>query len=149
MKEKQKCRFSRLWLLPCDTVSWCRLALICHVIVAKAILWSRETIFSKLYPPQHPPIFIWIRCGKVITFLICKIAPLKSSSLCLKVSNPGPFVTTNFQLIGHYSDINQDIFLKFWAFVHHMSTLNWQKNFCHRSIWLLATADISQNLERL
>ena len=41
-----------------------------------------------------------------------------------KVSKGGPFVATIFQLISHYSNMNQDIFLKFSAFVHHMSPLN-------------------------
>ena len=66
-----------------------------------------------------------------------------------KVSKGGPFVATIFQLISHYSNMNQDIFLKFSAFVHHMSALNWQKNFCHCSIRLPATANFGQNLERL
>ena len=33
-------------------------------------------------------------------------------------------VQKNFQLIDHYSDINQDIFFKFSAFVHHIYVLN-------------------------
>ena len=48
-------------------------------------------------------------------------------SLCLKVSNPGPFVATNIQLISHNSNMNKDIFLKFLTFVYHMFLLNWQK----------------------
>ena len=35
-----------------------------------------------------------------------------------------PFVALNFQLNGHNFYINQDIALKFSAFVHHMSALN-------------------------
>ena len=46
-----------------------------------------------------------------------------------KVSKGGPLATTIFHLIGHYSEMSQDIFLKFSAFVHHMPLLNWQKNF--------------------
>ena len=45
-----------------------------------------------------------------------------------------PFVVLKFQLNGHNFYINQDIALKFSAFVHHMSALNWQKNFGHYSI---------------
>ena len=41
--------------------------------------------------------------------------------------------------------MNQDIFLKFSAFVHHMSVLNWQQNFCCCSISLPATAHFGQN----
>ena len=42
-----------------------------------------------------------------------------------------PFVPLNFQLNGHNFYIDQDIALKFSAFVHHMFALNWQKNFRH------------------
>ena len=35
-----------------------------------------------------------------------------------------PFVSLNFQLIGHESYVNQDIALKFSAYVYHMSVLN-------------------------
>ena len=35
-----------------------------------------------------------------------------------------PFVPLNFQLNGHNFYVNQDIALKFSAFVHHMSALN-------------------------
>ena len=45
-----------------------------------------------------------------------------------------PFVALNFQLNGHNFYVNQDIALKFSAFVHHMSALNWQKNFGYYSI---------------
>ena len=39
-----------------------------------------------------------------------------------------------FQLNDHNSGTAQDIDLKFSAFVHHMSGVNWQKNFSHCSI---------------
>ena len=35
-----------------------------------------------------------------------------------------PFVSLNFQLIGHKFYVNQDIALKFSAFVHHISVLH-------------------------
>ena len=35
-----------------------------------------------------------------------------------------PFVITNFWLISDYTNMDQDICLKFSAFVHHMSVLN-------------------------
>ena len=35
-----------------------------------------------------------------------------------KMTRRRPFVTTNFQLFGHYSFKNQDIFLKFSAYLH-------------------------------
>ena len=54
-----------------------------------------------------------------------------------KVSKGGPLATTIFHLIGHYSEMSQDIFLKFSEFVHHMPLLNWQKNFGLYSISLL------------
>ena len=44
------------------------------------------------------------------------------------------FVTDDFQLKGNNFFMNQAIALKFSAFVHHMSALNWQKNFGHYSI---------------
>ena len=50
-----------------------------------------------------------------------------------KFSNRGPLVTTNFQSFSSKSNKNQDIFLKFSAFVHHMSVQIWQKNSCHFS----------------
>ena len=43
-----------------SALSWCQMALICLSIVAKAFLWSRETIFLKFYLPQHPPILFKI-----------------------------------------------------------------------------------------
>ena len=39
-----------------------------------------------------------------------------------------------FQLNDNKSKTTQDIDLKFSAFVHHMSGVNWQKNFSHCSI---------------
>ena len=45
-------------------------------------------------------------------------------TLLVKVSKGGPLATTIFHLIGHYSEMSQDIFLKFPAFVHHMPLLN-------------------------
>ena len=72
-----------------------------------------------------------------------------SQSLLGKVTRIGPFVTTNFQFFGHYSNKNQDIFLKFSAFVHHQLVLNWQKNFGHCFISWSATAHFSQNFDGL
>ena len=45
-----------------------------------------------------------------------------------------PSVTKIFQSIDHNSETGQDIILKFSAFVHHISGLNWLKNFGHCSI---------------
>ena len=45
-----------------------------------------------------------------------------------------PLATDNFHFIGNNFFMNQVIALKFSAFVHHMSALNWQKNFGHYSI---------------
>ena len=39
-----------------------------------------------------------------------------------------------FQLNGNKSETTQDIDLKFSAFVHHMSGVNWQRDFSHYSI---------------
>ena len=39
-----------------------------------------------------------------------------------------PTIAKIFQLISNKSDTNEDIGLKFSAYVHHMSGLNWQKN---------------------
>ena len=58
----------------------------------------------------------------------------------------GPFVQTIFQLFGHNSNKNQDIFLKFFAFVHQ---INWQKKIGLCSISLPAMAHFSQKFERL
>ena len=69
--------------------------------------------------------------GQITENLLLPMDPLWT--LWPKVSKGGPLATTIFHLIGHYSEMSQDIFLKFSAFVHHMSIL----------------ADISQNLERL
>ena len=40
-----------------------------------------------------------------------------------------PLITKKNQLISNNFYINQDIALKFSAYVHHMSGLNWQENF--------------------
>ena len=45
-----------------------------------------------------------------------------------------PLNRVNFWLIGNNFYKNQDIALKFSAYVHHMSTLDWQKFFWHYSI---------------
>ena len=45
-----------------------------------------------------------------------------------------PTIARIFQLNGNKSKTAQDIDLKFSAFVHHMSGVNWQKNFGHCSI---------------
>ena len=45
-----------------------------------------------------------------------------------------PLITQKIQLISNNFYINQDIALKFSAYVYHMSALNWQKNFWHYSI---------------
>ena len=60
--------------------------------------------------------------GKITENLLLPMDPLWT--LLVKVSKGGPLATTNFQLFGHYSKKNQDIILKFSAFVHHMSVLN-------------------------
>ena len=90
-------------------------------------------------------ILVWFRAERLK--ICCNKWPRIGHYLqfCLKVTRSGPFVITNFQWIGHYSDINQDIFLKFSAFVYHISVLNWQQNFCCCSINLPATAHFGQN----
>ena len=45
-----------------------------------------------------------------------------------------PSVTKIFQSFDHYFKTDQDINLKFSAFVHLMSGVNWSKKFCHWSI---------------
>ena len=45
-----------------------------------------------------------------------------------------PLNKVNFWLIGNNFYKNQDIALKFSAYVYHMSTLDWQKIFWHCSI---------------
>ena len=45
-----------------------------------------------------------------------------------------PSVAKIFQSFDHYFKTDQDINLKFSAFVHLMSGVNWSKNFCHWSI---------------
>ena len=45
-----------------------------------------------------------------------------------------PTIARIFQLNGNKSETTQDIDLKFSAFVHHMSGVNWHKNFSHCSI---------------
>ena len=45
-----------------------------------------------------------------------------------------PLITKKNQLISNNFYINQDIALKFSAYVYHMSALNWQRNFWHYSI---------------
>ena len=42
-----------------------------------------------------------------------------------------PFVSLNFQLIGHNFYVNQDIALKFSVYVHQRDVLSWQKRFGH------------------
>ena len=67
----------------------------------------------------------------------------------LKFSMRGPMVATNFQSFSSKSNKNQDIFLKFSAFVHHMSVQIWLKNFGHISNSLPTTAHFGQNFGRL
>ena len=45
-----------------------------------------------------------------------------------------PTIARIFQLNGNKFETTQDIDLKFSVFAHHMSGVNWQKKFCHRSI---------------
>ena len=45
-----------------------------------------------------------------------------------------PLNKVNFWFIGNNFYKNQDIALKFSAYVYHMSTLDWQKFFWHYSI---------------
>ena len=61
------------------------------------------------------------------------------------LSAKGTTSVSNFQLFGHYSNKNQDIFLKFSAFLYLMFVLNWQKNFGRCSISLPATTNFDQN----
>ena len=51
-----------------------------------------------------------------------------------------------FQLNGNKSETAQDIDLKFSAFVHHMSGLNWLENFSHCSISGLVAPSSMQKL---
>ena len=51
----------------------------------------------------------------------------------LKFSIRGPLVATNFQSFSSKSNKNQDIFLKFSAFVHHIA--NMTKKFCPFFKW--------------
>ena len=60
--------------------------------------------------------------GQLSEKLLLPMDPLWT--LLVKVSKGGPLVVTFFQLFGHYSNKNQDIFLKFSAFLHHMCVLN-------------------------
>ena len=56
------------------------------------------------------------------------------------------------QIFGGFSynsNKNQDIFLKFSAFVHHKSLQIWRKNFGQNSNSLPATAHFGQNFKRL
>ena len=56
-----------------------------------------------------------------------------------------PTIAKIFQLNSNKSGTNGDIGLKFSAFVHHMSGLNWQKNFGHCSIsWPVAPSSIQK-----
>ena len=48
-------------------------------------------------------------------------------SFLVKVTNRMLIVATNFWLFSNYSKKNQDIFLKFSAFVHYVPVQNWQK----------------------
>ena len=61
----------------------------------------------------------------------------------------GPLVATNFQSFSYKSNKNKGIFLKFSAFVHHMSVQIWQKNFGHYSNSLPATVHFGHNFECL
>ena len=72
---------------------------------------------SKYQPPSSEVLHFWGHHFRGFTVL---------------ATRRRPFVTTNFQLFGHYSKKNQDIFLKFSAFVYHKSVLNWQKVFCNQ-----------------
>ena len=62
--------------------------------------------------------------GQLSEKLLLPMDPLWT--LLVKVSRGGPLVVTFFQLFGHYSNKNQDIFLKFSAFVHHKFVQNCQ-----------------------
>ena len=70
-------------------------------------------------------------------------------SLLVILTIKGPLVATNFQSFGSKSDMNQDICLKFSAFVHLMFAQNLEKNFGRYSISLPATAHFGRNFECL
>ena len=75
-----------------------------------------------------------------------------SRTLLMIMDNWSPFVATNFWLFSYKSNKNQDIFLKFSAFVHHKSLQIWRKNFGQNSNSLPATAHFGRKfrcLERL
>ena len=85
--------------------------------------------------------------GQLSEKLLLPMDPLWT--LLVKVSKGGPLVVTFFQLFGHYSNKNQDIFLKFSAFLYHMCVLNWHKNLGLCSNSLPSTAHFGRNFERL
>ena len=60
-----------------------------------------------------------------------------------------PLAATNFQSFSSNSNKNQDIFLKFSAFIYHMFAQIFSKNFGHNSNSLPATAHFGQNFGRL
>ena len=57
-----------------------------------------------------------------------------------------PTIARFFQLNGNKSKTAQDIDLKFSAFAHHMSGVNWQKNFGHCSISMSVAPSSMQKL---
>ena len=92
-------------------------------------------------------LYSFLNNGQLSEKLLLPMDPLWT--LLVKVSKGGPLVVTFFQLFGHYSNKNQDIFLKFSAFLYHMSLLNWHENFGHCSNSLPSMAHFGQNFERL
>ena len=73
--------------------------------------WSLSTC-KKLLKHFFSDIFLFQdisedRCGEAVNFVKGR-----------------PFITTNFKSISNYSNMNQDICLKFFAFVYLMSVLN-------------------------
>ena len=70
---------------------------------------------------------------------------VSSCTFLIIMCNWSPFVTTNFWLFSCKSNKNQDIFLKFSAFVHHMYVQIWWKNFCCNSYSLPTMAHFGWN----
>ena len=86
---------------------------------------------TKQYLRKRPILVIFVRNSKSRYLLILmSVLNLSFGSilyvghLWVKVTNIVTRAATNFQLFGHYSNKNQDNFLKFSAFVHHMGVLN-------------------------
>ena len=89
----------------------------------------------------------------LMELFFCRLASILSTvmahlwSLLVMLTISGPFVTTNFQSFGNNSQNNQDILLKFSAFVCHVPALIWPKNFGRYSFCLPATAHFSKTLD--